>query len=358
MKYIDASDYKLEIGSLEKSSFSSVLASYKESAIVIVVDENTHQHCLPYLITTFSELSKAEVIVLPKGEENKQFSIVFNVWEALTEYQISRSDLIINLGGGMITDMGGFIASCYKRGCDFINIPTSLLGMVDASIGGKTGVNLDNYKNQIGVFANPKIVYIDTSFLQSLPTEELKNGYAEIIKHGLITSQELYLTALTKSESLSEIDEAFLLQFIEVKNDIVKKDPKEKGLRKILNFGHTIGHVIEGHFMDSLQISHGHSVAIGMVMEAFLSTKHSTLNKKSYSSIEKALFSQFSIPKLNDKDIQSMISMLSNDKKNSKGRINVCLLKSIGNCTYDNYLNEKSFMEMFLHFKNLQINLN
>ena len=192
MKYIDAIDYKLEIGSLEESSFSQFLESYVNRKKVIIVDDNTHEHCLPYLITTFQELSDAEVILLPEGEENKQMSIAYSVWEALTDYTVSRNDLVINLGGGMITDLGGFIASCYKRGCDFINIPTSLLGMVDASIGGKTGINLGHFKNQIGVFSNPKAVYIDPIFLTTLPDEEMKSGYAEMLKHGLISNKNLF----------------------------------------------------------------------------------------------------------------------------------------------------------------------
>ncbi|MBL1279626.1 MAG: 3-dehydroquinate synthase [Fluviicola sp.] len=357
MKYIDAREYKLEIGNLEESSFASLLKSYDSCKKVIIVDENTHEHCLPYLITTFSELAEAEVILLPDGEENKQMSIAFNVWEALTEYGVSRSDLIINLGGGMITDMGGFIASCYKRGCDFVNIPTSLLGMVDASIGGKTGVNLGNYKNQIGVFSNPKAVFIDISFLSTLPLEELQSGYAEMLKHGLISSRTLF-DEVAEQMSKEEFSVDLLLKAIEVKNGIVKQDPLEKGQRKLLNFGHTVGHVIEGHFMESLQLTHGHSIAIGMVMEAFLSSHFSSLDDSSYAEIESTVFSHFSVPKFSDKDIQIMVAMLSNDKKNSKGRINTCLLKSIGECTYDNFLAEESFMEMFMHFKNLQINLN
>ncbi|HIP32183.1 MAG TPA: 3-dehydroquinate synthase [Crocinitomicaceae bacterium] len=358
MKYIDAIDYQLEIGRLEESSFPTLLQSYSKSKKVIIVDENTHDNCLSYLITTFDDLAEAEVILLPAGEENKQMSIAFSVWEALTEYQVGRNDLIINLGGGMITDMGGFIASCYKRGCDFINIPTSLLAMVDASIGGKTGINLNQFKNQIGVFSNPKSVFIDTSFLQTLPLEELESGYAEMLKHGLISSKDLFFEILEQLEHPTELSEALLLKSIEVKNKIVKQDPLENGWRKVLNFGHTIGHAIEGHFMGTLNIPHGHAVAIGMVMEAFLSVKHGKLSVADYEEIEPAILTHYKMPNLSDEDIQGMIALLSNDKKNSEGRINCCLLTKIGDCTIDNYLPESYFMEMFMHFKNLQINLN
>lgn len=358
MKFINANDYKLEIGNLEESSFSTLLESYNGHKKVIIVDENTHEHCLSYLITTFENLAEAEVIMLPPGEENKQMTIAFSVWEALTEYQVSRSDLIINLGGGLITDMGGFIASCYKRGCDFVNIPTSLLGMVDASIGGKTGLNLDHYKNQIGVFSNPKAVYIDTSFLNTLPIEEIESGYAEMLKHGLISSLELFNKVMDQLEHPTDLSKDLLVECIEVKNRIVKNDPFEKGERKLLNFGHTVGHLIEGCFMDTLKISHGNAVAIGMVMESFLSVKYNGLSLDEYEEIEPLILSHYPMPKLTDANIQEMVGMASNDKKNSKGRISCCLLNKIGECTYDNFLSEENFMEMFMHFKNLQVNLN
>ncbi len=358
MKYIDAIDYKLEIGNLESSSFCHFLDEYSSCQKVIIVDENTHEHCLPFLITTFEELAKAEVVVLPTGEENKSMEIVFHVWEALTEYQITRSDLIINLGGGMITDMGGFIASCYKRGLDFIHIPTSLLGMVDASIGGKTGVNLGHFKNQIGLFSNPKAVYIDPVFLSTLPENDLYSGYAEMLKHGFISSKELIGRVIEQMKNNEGFSIELLYDCIQVKNEVVKNDPLEDGKRKILNFGHTVGHVIEGYFMDSLQISHGHSVAIGMVMESFLSMKVGTLSHKTYQEIEELLTSIYPLPKLTDVGIQKMTAMLINDKKNKEGKILCCLLQEVGKCTYDNVIDEKVFMEMFMHFKNLQINMN
>lgn len=358
MKYIDAIDYKLEIGSLEESSFSKMLESYSDCKKVIIVDENTHVHCLPYLITTFTALSEAEVILLPEGEENKQMSIAYSVWEALTEYTVSRNDLIINVGGGMITDLGGFIASCYKRGCNFINIPTSLLGMVDASIGGKTGINLGHFKNQIGVFSNPKAVFIDPVFLATLPDEELKSGYAEMLKHGLISSHDLFFAILKQMENFKELNLDYLSLSLSIKNEVVKNDPIEKGMRKILNFGHTIGHVIEGHYMDSLNLSHGHSVAIGMVMEAYLSVREGKLLMKEYMKIEEGILKYFTVPNFSDDDIQSMTAMLINDKKNDSNEIKCCLLSTIGKCSFDHVISEERFAETFMHFKNMQINLN
>ena len=358
MKRIDAQGYKLEVGSLVDSSLTELLAQkYALSKKIILVDENTYEFCLDALITNFEALKDAEVIVVPEGEENKQLSIAQNVWEALTDYRVGRHDLIINLGGGVITDMGGFIASCYKRGVDFIHIPTSLLGMVDAAIGGKTGVNLDNYKNQIGVFAQPEALYIDPSFLETLPDEEYLSGYAEMIKHGIIKDEQLFLDVISCMNGNFEFNEALLVRCIEVKNTIVQQDPKEENIRKILNFGHTIGHVIEGYYMES-EISHGHAIAIGMVMEAYLSMKLNGLAEETYEFIESSILSFYGVPNFTDEDIQAMIEMLSNDKKNEAGEIRCCLLKKVGECTYDHAVEEALFLETFMHFKNHQINMN
>ena len=351
MKYIDARDYKVEVGGLPQSSFAEYLAQYDKSKKVIIVDENTHEHCLSYLITTFEALSEAEVILLPEGEDNKQLEVAFGVWEALTEYGVGRHDLIINLGGGMITDMGGFIASCFKRGVDFINIPTSLLAMVDASIGGKTGVNLGPFKNQIGVFSNPKAVYVDTSFLGTLPEIEVLSGVAEMLKHGLINNTELFSQVANQLNDLKSIDEDLLLKCIEVKNEVVLEDPLEGGLRKTLNFGHTIGHVIEGHYMSSLKLSHGHAIAIGMLLESLLSVELASLSQEEYLAIHQVITAVYDIPAFSDQDIQAMVSMLDNDKKNREGRILCCLLPKIGECKIDVAIEKNLFEQAFKAFQ-------
>lgn len=358
MKYIEAQNYRLELGSIVDSSLGELLEKkYSKAKKVIIVDENTNEYCLDALITNFEALKQAEVILLPIGEENKQLFIAQNVWEALTEYGVGRHDLIINLGGGVITDMGGFIASCYKRGCDFINIPTSLLAMIDASLGGKTGVNLGNYKNQIGVFSHPVALYIDPLFLETLPDEEYLSGYAEMIKHGLIADKQLFADVISCMNGDFEFNEELIIRCIEVKIKVVLEDPFEKGIRKILNFGHTIGHVIEGFYMEN-SISHGHAVAIGMVMEAYISMKKNGLSIENYNLIEDSILGFYSLPKFSDEDIQEMIEMLQNDKKNSNNEIKCCLISEIGVCTYDHKISEKLFLETFLHFKNKQINLN
>ena len=359
MKYINANGYSLEIGSILESSLAELLEEiYVDSKKVIIVDENTHEHCLGYLMSNYGALSEAEIVILPVGEDNKQMSVSYSVWEALTEYGIGRHDLIINLGGGVITDMGGFIASCYKRGCDFINIPTSLLAMVDASIGGKTGINLGQYKNQIGLFSNPVAVFVDIIFIHTLSAEEIKSGYAEMLKHGLIDDPKLFEDVLEQMKNPKELDDDLMERCIAVKNKIVEEDPVENDVRKILNFGHTIGHGIEGHFMTTNPISHGHAVAIGMVMESFLSLKLRHLSKSSYDKIENAILPYYQLPEFSDKDIQAIIELMRNDKKNKLGKIQCCLLNEIGQCSYDHEIDEALFLEIFLHFKNKQINLN
>lgn len=359
MKYIDSKSYRLEIGNINDSSFAKLLSeSYSDAKKIILVDENTNEHCLDYIITNFEALSEAEVILLPAGEEFKQLDILQNVWEALTDYGVSRHDLVINLGGGMITDLGGFMASCYKRGCAFINIPTSLLAMVDASIGGKTGVNLGHFKNQIGVFSNPVAVYIDPAFLTTLPDEELLSGYAEMLKHGLIRDASLFQEVVLAMQN-SEVPNIELLEAcILVKHAIVTEDPTEIGVRKILNFGHTIGHVIEGHFMEKGPLTHGHCVALGMVMESYIAQRRGLLSDEAFEEIQKVIFKFYPLPLYSNDEISEMVEMLYNDKKNEGGKIKTSLLSKIGTCVYDVDIPESQFVEVFLHYKNLQINMN
>ncbi|NVK66237.1 MAG: 3-dehydroquinate synthase, partial [Flavobacteriales bacterium] len=243
MHIIESNGHQLELGPIIESSFVEKLRLFREEKIVLFGDEHTSEACISYLVANFDELSEAEVIVIPAGELSKTVEIAENIWEVLSDYQIGRHDLFVNVGGGLITDMGGFVASCYKRGLDFINIPTSLLGMVDASIGGKTGVNLGNLKNQVGVFSDPIAVYIDPLFLSTLPEAELLSGYAELLKHGLISDVALYEDVMEQlNNNPYEISEELLKRGIEIKNKVVSKDPLEKGERKKLNFGHTFGH--------------------------------------------------------------------------------------------------------------------
>lgn len=339
-------NFSIEVGSILDSTFNdTILKKYADQKIVIIVDENTHDYCLEYFITTFDTLKDAEVMLLPEGEENKVMEVCFQVWQALSEYQVGRKDLVINLGGGVVTDMGGFIAAIYKRGIDFVNIPTTLLGMVDASIGGKTGIDLGAFKNQLGVFKHPIKTFVDPIFLGTLPDEELLNGYAEMLKHGLIRSRAQW-NKLKQINSLEELKNINLIQdSIKIKFDIVNQDPLEKGERKLLNYGHTIGHAIEGYLLDKEPIGHGLAVAIGMVAEAYLSFKRNLLNKADYFEIEMVITEKFPMIKFSDNDIREIVLLTRNDKKNESNSINCTLLKEIGDAKIDCVVTEDEISE-------------
>ena len=359
MNLFRSNNYTIEIGSIIDSSLNELLLkTYKNSEVVIIVDENTHDYCLEYLLTSFESLKEAEVMLLPVGEENKVMEVCFQVWQALTEYRVGRKDLIINLGGGVVTDMGGFIASIYKRGVDFIHIPTSLLGMVDASIGGKVGIDLGPYKNQLGVFSHPKKIYIDTIFLGTLPEEELLNGYAEMLKHALVNDQSQWekLKKITTTDQLK--NETMIHDSVKVKFEIVEKDPLEKNERKKLNFGHTIGHAIEGYFIDTSPIAHGHAVAIGMLAETFISMKQQRLISDEYYEIEQLITSKFTMIQLDEEAIKGIIQIAKNDKKNESGKIFCALLNRIGNCSIDNEIQENEIADALFYLNKFAISLN
>ncbi len=359
MQIIETNNYQIEFGPLAESGLNDLLKEYYSERIkLILVDENTHENCLFYLLESVSELHGAEIIQLPSGEENKTLEVSANVWEAFSEYLISRGDILINLGGGVISDIGGFIASCYKRGIDFVNIPTTLLAMVDASVGGKTGVNLGPYKNQVGSFAFPKGIYMDTVYLDTLPEIEIYNGYAEMLKHGLIADKELFDSILNAANSGELPDDEMIIESIKIKQQIVEEDPYEQGARKKLNFGHTIGHAIEGHFLHKMKISHGHAVALGMAMEAFLSFKEELLSKDDFEYVANSLLAIYELPVFSDDDIHEMIELLNNDKKNESGKIMCSLLDSLGSCAYNIEISEQKFLDTFMHFKNLNLSLN
>lgn len=334
----------VEVGNIEESTFTDLLnEQYGKTRKVIIVDENTHDHCLEYLLTSFPTLEEAEVILLPVGEENKVMEVCFQVLEALSEYGIVRSDLIITLGGGVVSDMGGFIASIYKRGLDCVHIPTSLLGMVDASLGGKTGIDLGSYKNQIGTFYPPKRVYIDYRFLATLPQEEWVSGFAEMIKHLLISSKSDWLNLIAKKRD-EVFQEEHVVQLIEhsvrTKSEIVSADPFEEGKRKILNFGHTFGHAIEGYYLEINPIAHGNAVALGMIAEAFLSNQKGSLSSEELNQIVHFISTYYSCPEDLLAGAAHILGLMRNDKKNNQEGIKTCLLDSIGNCSWNHLIDE------------------
>ena len=343
MYTLQSTNYTIEIGSLIDSSFSQLLDSqFKNSKKIILVDENTKEYCLEYLITSFSELAYAEIVELPAGEEFKQLDICLQVWETLTEYHIDRKALMINLGGGVITDIGGLIASLYKRGISFINIPTTLLAMVDASVGGKTGVDLGNYKNQLGLFSFPKAVYIDPGFLITLDEIQIKNGLAEMIKHGLISNINHWKTLKKIILNNERLTSELIKDSVNIKNQVVISDPFEDNDRKKLNFGHTIGHAIESYFLDiNKPILHGLAVAAGIEIESYISFKMNLMNQNDFEEIKEFIRSIYPKLKFLEENFDQIILFTKQDKKNANNQVRLVLLKSIGQAITDVTVSEE-----------------
>ena len=341
----------LRFGALAECGLDEILTKdFSSSRKVVITDENVFDIWGEHLITHFEGLSEADIIHVPPGEENKTIEICTQVWGVLSEYQIDRNDLIINIGGGMVTDLGGFIASTFKRGLKFINIPTSLLAQVDASVGGKTGIDIGPYKNQVGVFSNPEMVFIDEHFLSTLPEEEIRSGFAEMLKHGLIGDvaywRNLQTIDLSKTASLGE----FIYRSVEMKKIIVEADFKENGIRKALNFGHTIGHALEGFLMQTGKPQpHGVCVAWGMVAEAYLSSLKSLITPAELDEIKNSIHQYYAPLIFPEGSIVDLLKIMQNDKKNAFGTIGFTLLNGIGSVLIDQTASEEE-IESALRF--------
>jgi 3-dehydroquinate synthase len=329
MKPILSNNYYVNFNEDSYLKLNAYLASNIPSKIFILVDENTNQHCLPILLGALETTSEIEIIEIEAGEEHKNLDTCTGVWHALTELGADRKSLLINLGGGVITDLGGFVASCFKRGIIFINIPTTLLSMVDASVGGKTGVDLGVLKNQIGLFSDPEMVLIDPTYLETVTEREIRSGLAEIIKYGLTYDIKLWDDIKVFNElSVSNLS-TLIHRSIEIKNEVVTEDPKEHGLRKILNYGHTLGHAIESYFLESEnkeKLTHGEAIAIGMITEAFLSEKLLNFPIDKLADIKSILLNIYGKVAIETKDYEAIIELLIHDKKNISGQVNFVLL--------------------------------
>ena len=303
----------------------NIVASHTK--VFVLLDENTEKYCLQIINSIDLLKSNTIKIIIPSGEQNKNIETVQYIWSRLVENHADRKSLLINIGGGMVTDIGGFAASCYQRGIDFINIPTTLLGMIDASVGGKTGIDFQGLKNQIGVFSQPLAVLILFEFLETLPKRELLSGLAEIIKYGFIVD---------KSFLEAKIDPEYIRKAIEVKDEITRCDTTEHGRRKILNFGHTVGHALETYLIDNHQeIRHGEGVALGMVSALYLSQKYCNLSHDItlyYKDIYSKNFNRFD---LSDIPVDDLMEIMRHDKKNEGGDIRFVLIEEIGKPVYD-----------------------
>jgi 3-dehydroquinate synthase len=334
------------------TSLTQYLSKNTHSSVAILVDENTEDHCLPLL----SILEDYHLIKIQSGEINKTLSTCEQIWQAMTDAHLDRQSLLINVGGGVIGDMGGFCAATYKRGIDFINIPTTLLSMVDASIGGKLGIDFGQFKNHIGIFQSPQAVLVDPYFLKTLPKREVRSGYAEVIKHALITSKGDW-TSLS-SFSIDTADWAPIIQrAIEIKSDVVAQDWKEQGLRKTLNFGHTIGHAIESYFLESNEVSvlHGEAVAAGMICELYLSVQNSNFSSVELNTIERYLLNIYGKLTIDESDYSDIAQLATQDKKNKKGKIQGVLLKEIGTPIIDSVISTEEIIKALHYYNSLNI---
>lgn len=319
-------------------SVITFIQNHTFSKLVVLVDENTHNHCLPLLEKHLTgSIEDAEILLVPPGEGSKSPEVLSSLWQSMLELDIDRDTLFLNLGGGMITDLGGFAAATYKRGLSFINIPTTLLGMVDAALGGKTGINVAGYKNQAGLFARPEAVFIETSFLNSLDQRELTSGFAELYKHALIAGG-LFYDQVNKIEKLTPeiLTKNIIREACRVKLDIVESDFKEKGNRKMLNLGHTIGHAVEAGTMGSEnELKHGEAVAVGLCIECFIAERESGLSAEIANQITAKLQHLFPDAFKLSFDADAIMEFCKTDKKNRGGNLTFSLLKAPGNVIID-----------------------
>ena len=330
MKEYYLKDFSIFIGNDVFEVLLENLIERSYSKVFVLVDEHTEKYCLPALTKYLFDI---KLIRIQGGEQHKSLDTAQFIWNYLQEQNADRNSVLLNLGGGVISDIGGFCASTFKRGFDYINVPTSLLAMVDSSIGGKTGIDYNGLKNAIGTINQPKAIYINPDLLLSLPKDELLNGFAEMIKHGLILDKS-YWEKIVKIgfDDWSKMS-TLINGSIKIKLDVIKKDPLEKSYRKILNFGHTIGHAIEAYSLknDKKSLKHGEAIAIGMICEAYLSKTQLDLSMKELKEITDFIAQYF--PKYSLRTILSpeLIKLMRQDKKNEHpDEINFTLLKKIG----------------------------
>ncbi len=319
------------------------------SKITVLVDNNTKKHCYPLVKEV---LPKHKLITIKSGEEHKNLETCQHIWQVMTDNELDRHSLMIDLGGGVIGDMGGFCAATYKRGIDFIQIPTTLLAQVDASVGGKLGIDFNGFKNHIGVFELPQTVLIDPKFLKTLPWAELRSGFGEIVKHCLIQDAAMWDNIRKRDFDDQDIP-GLIAHSIEIKKKVVASDPTEKGLRKILNFGHTLGHAIETYFLESSEkkrLLHGEAIAAGMICEASISLEKGMIEESLFLEIEEFIFSTYGKVEISADDIPAILEHTLQDKKNKGGQVRFSLLDGKGSCAFDITCTKKEMEKAILQY--------
>lgn len=306
---------------------------------VALVDENTRRHVLPML----NCLTKATIIEIPAGDDNKSLNTLTHVWQELEHCGTTRHSVMVNVGGGVVTDLGGLAAATFKRGIDFINVPTTLLGAVDAAVGGKTGINFNGLKNEIGAFAPASAVIISTCFFPTLPLEQIKSGFAEMLKHAMLNSREEFQQLL--NFHFDSIDLEHLLErlkaSVKIKEKFVEQDLTEQGMRKALNLGHTVGHALESLAMQNGKpVPHGYAIAWGLVAEAVLSHMSQDFPSQDLYDLASFVKNNYGAPAITCDHYDRLITLMRHDKKSHAGEINCTLLKQCGSFTIDNSIDE------------------
>lgn len=336
---------------------TTLVEKYMSQGVFVLVDDNTHQFCLPSLLKQCPSLSEAKILRIPPGEEYKTIETAARVWQELSDQGALRNSLLVCVGGGVVTDLGNFIAATFKRGIDCILLPTTLLGMVDAAIGGKSGMNLNGLKNQVGLVNMPRGIFLFPEFIESLPERQYISGFAEMIKHALI-SDRVHYSELLHSNMLKDADpNALIMHSANIKVGVVESDPHEMGRRKVLNLGHTIGHAIEAYSLqhDAEPLLHGEAVAAGLVCEAFISMRFLGLPESDLQSIANFVNWHFPHYRLKPSACNDIIAIMLKDKKiDSPGKINFSLLQSIGKPIVDQYPGEKLIRESMHFYVNIE----
>jgi len=332
---------------LRKDLYSAI-QECPHDKLFILVDEHTRELCLP-LISGFGYLNDANIITIGAEDLHKNVETLVHVWQSLGDGGASRHSLMINLGGGMVTDLGGFAASTFKRGIKYINIPTTLLAMVDASVGGKTGINFNGLKNEIGVFSPAEYVLIDTEFLKSLDTRNLLSGYAEMLKHGIISTTGHWAELL--NFNMMDIDykalQALVAKSVQIKEGIVAEDPFEKGIRKALNLGHTAGHAFESLALETNRpVLHGYAVAWGIVCELYFSHLRTGFPKDKLRQTVQFIKDHYGVFTFDCKQYDRLYQFMTHDKKNNAGIINFTLMGEIGDIRINQSANQEEIFEM------------
>lgn len=339
-------------GNLERDLVNAI-SECEHDRIFVLTDETTQELCWPK-IKNFKALKNSTPIIIKATDTHKNLDTLSQVWQALSNGGATRHSLMINLGGGMVTDLGGFAASTFKRGIDFINIPTTLLAMVDASVGGKTGINFGGLKNEIGVFSDSRFVIINTQFLDTLDHDNICSGYAEMLKHGLISDERTWAELVTFDLSTPDLSQLqrMVAESIKVKERIVEADPHEHGIRKALNLGHTMGHAFESFAMRrGTPILHGYAVAYGLISELYMSARKTAFPTDRMHQTVRFIRENYGTFNITCDDYPTLIELMRHDKKNTSGIINFTLLGNVGDIRINQTANEEEIKEALDFFR-------